>query len=80
MTDMNLRCPECGNPLTKAGGAWSGKRKIQQFRCPNPKCRRTTIRPLDTEGNKMEAKPFGESHQIDKAMCIVPKGIGRVKE
>lgn len=58
MTHNNLHCPECNSPLSKAGGAWYGKRKVQQFRCPA--CRRTTTRPLDDKGNKMEAKPFGK--------------------
>lgn len=56
MTDNNLYCPECRNPVTKAGGAWSGRRKVQQFSCY--KCGRKTFRPLDSEGNRVEAKPF----------------------
>ena len=58
MTDNNLHCPECNNPVTKAGGAWSGRSKMQQFRCPS--CRRCTIRPIDNQGNKVEAKPYNK--------------------
>lgn len=58
MTENNLHCPECNNPVTKAGGAWSGRIKVQQFRCQ--KCRRSTIRPLDNQGSKVEAKPYNK--------------------
>lgn len=56
MVENNLHCPECNNPVTKAGGASSGRKRVQQYRCP--KCLRATIRPLDSEGNKVEAKPY----------------------
>ena len=56
MTENNLHCPECNHKLTKAGGAWSGRKKVQQHRCQN--CGRATIRPLDDKGNRMEAKPY----------------------
>jgi len=56
MTENKLHCPECNHPITKAGGAWSGRTKYQQFKCH--KCGRATIRPLDDQGNKVKAKPF----------------------
>lgn len=58
MTENNLHCPECNNKVTKAGGAWSGRAKVQQYRCQL--CGRATIRPLDGEGNRVEAKPFNK--------------------
>ena len=56
MTENELRCPECGNPMTKAGGGWLGRTKCQQYRCLA--CGRRSVRPLDNEGNKVDAKPF----------------------
>ena len=58
MTENNLHCPECGNLVTKAGGAWSGRSKFQQYKCQ--KCGRATIRPLDSKGNKVAAKRFNQ--------------------
>jgi len=61
MTEDGLYCPECGNNVTKAGGAWSGRTKRQQYRCTKDKgCGRATIRPLDSKGNRVEAKPFNK--------------------
>lgn len=56
MSEDNLYCPECHNHVSKAGGAWSGRTKYQQYRCWN--CGRATFRPLDADGNRVEAKPF----------------------
>jgi transposase-like protein len=61
MTELDLHCPECRNPVTKAGGAWSGRTKFQQYRCL--RCGRVTIRPLDESGKPVEAKPFGNNNQ-----------------
>lgn len=57
MTESDLYCPDCGNNVSKAGKAWSGKLPYQQYRCP--RCRRSTIRPLDNQGNRVKAKPYG---------------------
>ncbi len=59
MPKEEFYCPECGHAVTKAGGAWSGRAKLQQFRCL--KCGRVTIRPLNSKGKEIEAKPF-ENH------------------
>lgn len=39
---MIIKCPECGNPMVKAGHAWSGRKKKQRYLCS--KCGRTTIK------------------------------------
>lgn len=54
--DTRPVCQDCQLTMTKAGMAYSGKRRVQQYRCP--KCRRTTIRvPPDPTGNSPPAKP-----------------------
>ncbi len=58
MTENDLHCPECGHNVTKAGSAWSGRRRYQQYRCHL--CGRSTIRPLDNQGKRVEAKPFNK--------------------
>ncbi len=58
MTENDLHCPECDNPMSKAGKAWSGRTPYQQYRCS--KCHRNTIRPLNSNGNKVEAKPYNQ--------------------
>ncbi len=35
------KCPDCGKPMHKAGKAWSGRKKVQRWKCPG--CGRTTI-------------------------------------
>jgi len=37
----NPNCPECSTVMMKAGKAWSGRTKVQRFKCPA--CGRTTI-------------------------------------
>lgn len=40
-------CPECGQPLKKAGMRWSGRRRVQFYACTgNEGCGRTTIYPV----------------------------------
>ena len=56
MTENGLYCPECGHNMSKSGGASSGRHLYQQYRCP--KCLRSTIRPLDSQGNKVDKKPY----------------------
>ena len=34
-------CPECNNKMIKQGGVWSGRKKVQNFRCNH--CGRNTI-------------------------------------
>lgn len=63
MKESDLHCPECGNNVSKAGKAWSGRRSYQQYRCPI--CRRSTIRPLDNQGNRVEAKPYNKETHIE---------------
>ncbi len=58
MAENNLHCPECKNPVAKAGSAWSGRTRYQQFRCH--RCGRSTIRPLDSHDNRVEAKPYNK--------------------
>lgn len=42
----NLECPECGSAwVVKVGFVWSGRRKVQQYRCQS--CGRLTIKPLE---------------------------------
>jgi len=37
-----MKCPQCGySKMHKAGRAWSGKRRVQRYRCN--KCGRTSI-------------------------------------
>jgi len=62
MTENNLHCPECDNKVTKAGSAWSGRKKYQQFRCH--KCGRSTIRPLNDTGNQVPAQPFENKEKL----------------
>lgn len=35
------KCPNCKGSMYKAGFAWSGKKKVQRWKCIN--CGRTTI-------------------------------------
>ena len=59
MTENGLHCPECNNNVTKAGSALSGRTRYQQYRCASKDgCGRATMRPLDGEGNKVEALPY----------------------
>ncbi|KKN71836.1 hypothetical protein LCGC14_0416900 [marine sediment metagenome] len=37
-----MNCPDCKTSMHKNGKVWSGKKKVQRFRCP--KCGRTTTR------------------------------------
>lgn len=36
-----MTCPECKAPMHKAGMGWSGRKKVQRYRCNA--CGRTTI-------------------------------------
>lgn len=39
-------CPECGSTnLVKQGMIWSGRSKVQQYRCTD--CGRNTIKPVE---------------------------------
>lgn len=60
MTETDLHCPDCKTVVTKGGSAWSGKKRYQQYRCPI--CRRSTLRPLDGKGNRVDAKLFESKH------------------
>ncbi len=61
MTENDLHCPECNCNVTKAGYAWSGRKRVQQYRCTSRNgCGRATIRPLDDKGNRMEAQPYNK--------------------
>lgn len=49
-----LACPECGSTeIIKQGLVWSGRSKLQQWRCKH--CGRNTVRPLVID--KSEAEP-----------------------
>lgn len=39
---MKPKCPECNSKMSKAGFAWSGRKKVQRFRCQA--CGRTVIK------------------------------------
>ncbi len=39
----------CGRSMHKAGFIWSGRRKVQRYKCN--KCGRTTIKKIDIIGN-----------------------------
>lgn len=45
MTQAEVSCPDCGSLMHKSGKAWSGKRRVQRYRCQ--KCGRTTIKQPD---------------------------------
>lgn len=38
----NPTCPDCLKPMGKAGYVWSGKNKVQRFRCNG--CGKTTTK------------------------------------
>uniref|UniRef100_A0A6M3LUX6 Putative transposase n=1 Tax=viral metagenome TaxID=1070528 RepID=A0A6M3LUX6_9ZZZZ len=38
---MDKLCPECKNKMAKAGMIWSGRTKVQRYKCN--KCGRTTV-------------------------------------
>jgi len=42
-----MNCPECGKAMHKIGFAWSGRRRVQKWRCPA--CGRTTIKDIDRQ-------------------------------
>jgi transposase-like protein len=45
-TEVERKCPECGSDkLIKVGYVWSGRRKVQQYRCTV--CGRTTVNPVE---------------------------------
>jgi len=52
MALVKLSCPECGRTnLIKQGVIWSGRIKVQQYRCKD--CGRNTIHPIEqTEDEK----------------------------
>ena len=53
--NKKLICPECGsNELIKQGVIWSGRNKVQQYRCKN--CGRNTIRPMGIKGPELSPK------------------------
>jgi len=33
MTDNKPKCPECGRIMAKSGWAWSGRHKVQKYKC-----------------------------------------------
>lgn len=35
-------CPDCGGPMHRAGRPWSGRHKVQRYKCP--KCGGTTVK------------------------------------
>ena len=48
-------CPECGSgELVKQGVIWSGRSKVQQWRCKS--CGRNTIHPVEVQELKLAAK------------------------
>ena len=50
-----LNCPECGsNELVKQGVIWSGRSKVQQWRCKS--CGRNTIHPVEAKGLEWATK------------------------
>jgi transposase-like protein len=48
----DIFCPECGTKMHKAGFAVSGRKRVQRYRCPNPKCLRTTIKKSENHEDK----------------------------
>jgi transposase-like protein len=52
---VEVKCPDCGNPMHKSGFAWSGKKRVQRYKCN--KCGRTTIKePGEDNQTGKEAK------------------------
>ena len=49
MTDSVVHCPECGAKMHRMGKAWSGRKRVQRYRCP--KCGRTYA-PVDRTINE----------------------------
>ena len=58
MNNNTIYCPECNTKMHKMGTTWSGRNKVQRYRCP--RCGRThspvidkpvavSIRPVDME-------------------------------
>lgn len=48
-----VNCPECRAKMHKIGKVWSGRNRVQRYRCPN--CGRTTINSkaqADASGGK----------------------------
>jgi len=37
-----MNCPECKTKMHKSGFVWSGRKKVQRWKCP--KCGRATIK------------------------------------
>lgn len=55
MSNNKLICPECGsNDIVKQGVIWSGRSKVQQWRCKS--CGRNTIHPRETKGSELATK------------------------
>jgi transposase-like protein len=53
---QQLACPECQSTnLVKQGVIWSGRVKVQQYRCKN--CGRNTIHPVNASENEQELVP-----------------------
>ena len=51
-----LICLECGSDeLVKQGMIWSGRSKVQQWRCKS--CGRNTIKPVEAKGPELVVKP-----------------------
>ena len=50
MDNIIVYCPDCGYPMHKSGTAWSGKHKVQRYRCQQ--CGRTTIKHPDDKEDK----------------------------
>ena len=39
--NQDVLCPECSTKMHKMGKAWSGRKQVQRYRCPN--CGRTHV-------------------------------------
>lgn len=54
--NKKIICPECSsNDLVKQGVIWSGRSKVQQWRCKS--CGRNTIHPVEAKSLELVAKP-----------------------
>lgn len=43
MTDKEVKCPECGSRMVKAGARFSGRHEYQSYRCSNRDCLRSWL-------------------------------------
>lgn len=56
----DIKCPECGTKMHKAGLAVSGRKKVQRYRCS--KCGRTTIQQ---QSSPVQVVAVGTTHSTD---------------